>query len=294
MKKIFPSNKSTEFSPDLREWVPTSMDNLLRELDHISKACEQEDHLVLFRGQSNSEWPLDSTFVRDSIKHLFGINTYSDLPVSIRHQVSFHRVIASLLLMKFGTIWKPSKESFEKEKSSDIDPWYELLKNIQQYPENYYSTDFVKGTFFIDWTMYKEIALYFAVFEGRGAKREVSATTGAIWAYDSSSTGNVLQNNKLERILELMAEPTFLNGEKTFPLIFHPQKQTNQLRAQNQKPTYIAQMDFRYDLADVWADYEMRGNEKVFVKLCISQHVKHELAKYLESKSVTEGFVYPH
>jgi len=294
MKKIGPKIKSTACSHDLREWVPTTVDNLLKELDHIANSCVQEDHLILFRGQSNSDWPLDSTFVRDSIKRIFGINVYSDLPNSIRHQVSFHRVIASLLLMKFGTIWKPSQEAFVKEKSHDIDPWYELLKHCQQYPEKYNSIYFNKGTFLIDWTISQEIALYFGVFDGRGVKREISVTNGAIWAYDCSSTGKILQIDKLEKTLNLMAEADFLNGEKTFPIMFHPQKQTNQIRAKNQKPTYIAQMDFRYDLADVWADYEMRNDEKVFVKLHITQTLKKKLANYLESKGITEEFVYPH
>ncbi|HAW52990.1 MAG TPA: hypothetical protein DCX54_11785 [Flavobacteriales bacterium] len=91
-----------------------------------------------------------------------------------------------------------------------------------------------------------------------------------------------------------MTEGDFLNGENTFPLMFHPKKQTNQVRAKNQAPIYIAQMDFRYDLADIWADYEMRKKNKVFTKFHISHTVKHELAKYLESEGVTEEFVYPH
>lgn len=91
-----------------------------------------------------------------------------------------------------------------------------------------------------------------------------------------------------------MAEANFLNGERTFPLMFHPSQQTRQLRAENQKPVYIAQMDFRYDLANVWASYESQGNERVFVKLRIQQHLKPGLAKYLDSKSITEDYVYPH
>ena len=99
--------------------MPSSVENFLRERDQIVKVAEDEDHLVLFRGQSNSEWLLDSTFVRDGILKLFG---FPKVPSSIRQQVSFHRLMASLLLMKFGTIWKPSKEAFEKEKSHGIDP----------------------------------------------------------------------------------------------------------------------------------------------------------------------------
>ena len=293
MKKLGPKLKSTVCSPDGREWVPSTLDNILIELDHIAKTCEDEDHLILFRGQCNHEWFLDSTLVRNGISRLFGITNYQKIPNSIRRQVSFHRLMASVLLMKFGTILKPSKEAYAKENSHGIDPWFELLKNAQQYPEDYNEVYFTQGTFLVDWTMSQNIGLYFAVFEGLRSNRQIGSDDGALWVYDGSSTGNILQELKLERILNLMTEADFLNGERTFPLMFHPRQQTKQLRAENQKPLYIAQMDFRYDLADVWASYELQGNEKVFVKLRIQQHIKSALARYLDSQSVTEGHVYP-
>ena len=271
--------------------MPSSVENFLRERDQIVKVAEDEDHLVLFRGQSNSEWLLDSTFVRDGILKLFG---FPKVPSSIRQQVSFHRLMASLLLMKFGTIWKPSKEAFEKEKSHGIDPWFELLKNAQQYPERYEAVSFVKGTFFVDWTTAQDVGLYFAVYDGQYGSRRIAQTHGALWIYDGSSTGNILQEAKLEKILDLMTGADFLNGDKTFPLMFHPRQQTSQLRGLNQKPIYIAQMDFRYDLADVWASHESQANHSVFVKLHILEHLKSGLAKYLETQGVTEAHVYPH
>ncbi|HAW52989.1 MAG TPA: hypothetical protein DCX54_11780 [Flavobacteriales bacterium] len=135
MKINGPKVKSTFSSPDYREWVPSSAGNLLKELEYITKTNEKDDFLTLFRGQSDSSWLLDSTFLRASVTELFGLAPYQKLPNSIRHQVSFHRAIASLMLLKFGSIYKPSKDVFSKEKSDDIDPWYELLKNSQQYPE---------------------------------------------------------------------------------------------------------------------------------------------------------------
>jgi len=41
-----------------------------------------------------------------------------------------------LFLLKFGTIGKPSQGLLEAEKAHAIDPWFEWLKNLQQYPEN--------------------------------------------------------------------------------------------------------------------------------------------------------------
>lgn len=294
MKISSPKLKSTICASSSREWIPSSIDNLLKEIESIAKISSVNDTLILYRGQTKSDWPLDSTFVRNSITALFGINNYNLLPPSIRHRISFHRSIASLLLMKFDQIVKPSKEAFEKEQSHGIDPYFELLKHVQQYPEKYKESPFIQGTNLIDWTNSLDIALYFATFEGAGDNRKISSGNGAVWVYDASSTGKILQIDKMKKTMDLMTSAEFLNGERTLPLMFHPQKQTNQHRASNQKPIYIAQMDFRYDLADVWYSYDKDKNETAFIKFDIQDAIKHELAKYLESNGVSEERVYPH
>jgi len=90
-----------------------------------------------------------------------------------------------------------------------------------------------------------------------------------------------------------MSSEEFLNADKTLPLIIHPNPQTRQLRSINQVPAYVEQMDFRYDVVDIWADYEMRNNKRVFIKLILSENLKLDAAKYLQSKNVLEDVVYP-
>ena len=174
--------------------------------------------------------------------------------------------------------------------SDGIDPWYELLKNKQQYPENDY---FINGTFLLDWSRSQDIGLYFAVYQGKGGARNISPGHGALWIYDAVATGKTLQTKQVGEILTLMSGEEFLNGNKTFPLLFHPPKQTPQPRAKNQVPVYIAQMDFRYDVAEVWAPYENEKKKKVFIKLILNEELKDTAANYLEAKGVTEQFVYP-
>ncbi len=195
MKIFQPKLKSTVYSDDLREWVPSSFESFLTELDYIISSCEGEDPVPLFRGQTNYEWFVDSTFVRNCIQHIFTISDYHKLNDEIRHTVSFHRAITSLLLLKFGTACKPSQELFEREKHDVTDP------------------------------------------------------------------------------------------------LFHPPKQTLQPRSINQVPVYIAQMDFRHDLADIWAPHE--NEKRVFIKLILSEDLKNSAVKYLESQGATEDFAYP-
>ena len=290
MNLVKPKQISTEHSPDFREWAPSSFESFLIELDHIINSCEGENPVPLFRGQTNYEWFVDSTFVRNCIQNIFGISDYHKLDKEIRETSCFHRTIASLLFLKFGTVWKPSQESIERENNDNIDPWFELLKNLQQYPEKDY---FINGTFLLDWSRSKDIALYFATYKGKGKARSVSTGHGAVWICDTIATGKTLQEKKVGEILSLMNGEEFLNGNKTFPLLFHPPKQTLQGRATNQEPVYIAQMDFCYDVADIWSGYEDQNNKRVFIKLILKEDFKYSAVKYLKSQGVTEEFVYP-
>jgi hypothetical protein len=164
------------------------------------------------------------------------------------------------------------------------------MKTLQQYPEKDY---FIHGTLLLDWSRSKDIALYFATYKGKSEKRTVSSGHGALWIYDAGATGKTRQTKKLGEILSLMNSEEFMSGKKTFPLLFHPPRQTYQPRSTNQAPVYIAQMDFRYDVAEIWASYENHNNKRVFIKLILNEALKAVAAKYLKSKNITEDVVYP-
>jgi hypothetical protein len=288
-----PKLNSLSSNTNERSWSPTSLESLINELDIISETAEQNNSLILFRGQTQKEWPIDSTFVRNCIPVLFNIDDYTKLPTGIRHRSTFHRAVASLLLMKFDQIIKPSQEAYEKEESHGIDPYFELLKNVQQYPEKYLESPYIKGTNYIDWTYGPDIALYFAIFSGIGKQRKVSSNDGALYVYDASSTGNIHQTIKMQQVFDNMTSYDFLNGEGALPLMLHPQKQTLQNRASKQKPVYITQMNFSFSLSEVWEQYEKVNETKVFLKIVINEKLKSEVANYLDSKGVTELHVYP-
>jgi hypothetical protein len=290
MELIQPSLSSTECDPDSRQWVPVSLDALFREMDHAIEQCDGQDPAPLFRGQRDYEWPLDSTFVRKSIEKLFGLSDYARLNPQIRVSRDFHRAIACLLSLKFGVVGIPSSELRRYEREGHGDAWYEFLKNIQQYAEN---DSFIDGTFLLDWTRCRDIALYFAVYEGKGPERKISRGHGAVWLFDAASTRKTLQTQRLGEIMALMKTAEFLNCAHGLPLMFHPQCQTDQPRARNQLPVYISQMDFRYDLADAWAVFENEHQKRVFIKFVVRESIKPVIAQYLEAHHVTESVVYP-
>jgi hypothetical protein len=226
---------------------------------------------------------LDCTFLRSFIETIFALKDYQALNRNIRRSIPFHHSVISLFLLKFGVLSTPSREALQHEKIDGIDPWFEFIKHTQQYPE---SDWFIKGTFAIDWTTSPDIALCFAN-HGR-------TESGAVWICDSVETGKTLQVKKMGEILTLMQERNFSNIPAGIPLIFHPKVQTLQPRAVTQCPVYIAQMDYRADLADAWLTQEAElGDRQIFVKLILPKGSQNECSQYLAENGITREVVYP-
>ena len=58
-------------------------------------------------------------------------------------------------------------------------------------------------------------------------------------------------------------------------------------------PIYIAQMDYRFDIADSWGAYENEQKKSIFIKLIMPKNLKEASARYLTDAGVTEALVYP-
>lgn len=288
MRVISPLFDTTITSADGHEWLPVGFPAFLAELKHIIMACTGDDPAPLFRGQSDSTWLMDCTFVRNFVQKVFSLSNYQSLDRKIRQSGLFHKSVLSLLLLKFGVLSTPSQEAFTRAKSEDIDPWYEFLKHCQQYPEKYPENDrFIHGTCLIDWTTSPDVALYFANDCREGA--------GAIWICDTVETGKTLQIKKLGEILELMHAKNLSDAPASVPLIFHPQLQTFQPRAAEQHPVYVVQMNYSCDLADVWASQEktLKEGRRIFIKLILPDGTHNECTDYLISKGMTTKVIYP-
>lgn len=269
----------------MREWAPTSFGNLLREVEHISANCEGDDPIALFRGHVDYQWRLDCTLVRTMLNEEYR----SDVPYP--RPLSFHTKLVDVLLRKFGTFWEPSQEAFKKELSYGIDPWFELMKRFQQYAKE---DSKPKGTFLIDWTVDRNIALYFSTYAGHGHSRSLRDTPGAIWIWDPYPTGKVYMTKKLGEILPLMRADDFrIAASNSTPLILHPAKQSHMLRAIRQKPVYVSQMDYRYDLADIWASIENASSSIIFKKIILTDVILEECVTHLAQQEIDEETVCP-
>ena len=76
------------------------------------------------------------------------------------------------------------------------------------------------------------------------------------------------------------------------PLLFYPNKQLAHKRAKNQEPVYIAQMDLRVDLSEVWANLH-KPDERIFIKLILPAGTNEECVQYLQDKGMNREFLFP-
>lgn len=286
MRYIAPALSSTVANESTKEWLPRSFTEFLQELRHLEQSFNRQDNLLVFRGHRKREWLLDSTFVRSAKSRLFDITESLRFSKHLSSSLGLHRALLNLFLLKFGTLVQPSKELFDLEPQG-IDPWFELMKRIQQHPDESQDGPFpIKGTNLLDWTRSSKIALYFA--------NESRSGEGAIYVCDATATGNTLQVISVENILEKMDQEGNAGKALGVPLMFHPALQVLNQRAKNQQAMYFAQMDLRVDLETIWREQEKGlAGETIVLKLVLPSGTESEAKEYLLGEGITSEFLYP-
>ena len=288
MKNIDPTHPGTSVNLQTKEWIPNSFNGFLHELNHIATSCKRAHSLALFRGHRKREWLLDSTFVRSFKRTLFGVQLEDkQLSKHIVESSDLHRTLLSLFFLKFGVLMHPSDELQAAVVPHNVDEWFELMKRIQQYPEENVDGDFlIKGTNILDWTRSQDVALYFA--------NEIRNGEGAIYICNATATGKTLQIIPVGEILEKMKASENTHNCLSMPLIFCPPHQISDVRTKNQQAVYFAQMDLRYDLESAWRLYKEKfGGECVIAKLVLPHGTESEASEYLFEKGITKEFIYP-
>jgi hypothetical protein len=287
MKNVAPACSGTVVNERTKEWVPRSFDEFLVELRHLEEKFNTADRLLVFRGHRNRAWLLDSTFVRSCKVILFGREEHGPFLPRLAGSRNLHLALLNLFLLKFGILATPSRPLYELEKSSAIDPWFELMRRVQQHPDELQDGPFcLKGTNILDWTESSDVALYFAN-DGR-------AGAGALYVCDATATGKTRQTIPVSSILDKMNHDGNSGKALGVPLMFHPEHQILNQRAKNQQAIYFAQMEFRVDMETIWRQKEKElDNETIIIKLVLPAGTESEVKEYLSRKEITAEFLYP-
>ncbi len=287
MKNLAPVSTGTIVNELAKEWFPKSFDDFLLELQHIENLFNRDDNLVVFRGHRKKEWLLDSTFVRSCKAVLFGLKEHDKFSQRLCNSRDLHLALLNLFLLKFGTLVHPSQELADLEAKHGIDPWFELLKRVQQHPNEMQDGPFcIRGTNILDWTKSADVALYFAN-EGRNGD-------GALYICDATATGKTQQIIPVGGILEKMDKEGNSGKALGVPLVFHPARQILNQRAKNQQAIYFSQMDLRVDLETIWREQEKGlADQTIVLKLVLPSGTESKVKKYLLGKGITSEFLFP-
>jgi len=107
--------------------------------------------------------------------------------------------------------------------------------------------------------------------------------------------GSILHRDKrVGEILQLFEKAIYNERAAGCPLVFHPRDQILQQRAKNQDAVYIAQMDLRYDLTELWVKM-MENNEEdlFFIKLALPSGTLNECSGWLNKEGITRKWLFP-
>ena len=265
--------------------MPDSFEDCLRELEHASAVFSRSSQAVLYRGQRDRSWLIESTLSR-SLKHnWFSIPTGHQFNEPAQNLFELHRLLVSAVLWKFGHAIGPNPELLAlEEQDQEIDSWFELMKRLQQHPEKEKDWDGLPGTPLVDWSQSADVGLFFA------NRHRTSSQSGAIYMVDATAIGNIQMTLKVAEILRLL-ESTLHDRPPGLPLLFCPPRQIKMLRATRQSARYFMQMDLRYDLSQIWRIHEQNIGKRVLLKLILPAGTDEAIASYLQQKGLDESFV---
>lgn len=275
MRKQSPTSAATDVLDD-HTWHPNNFEALLEEIRYLEALAkcvhEGEGPTLLYRGQSSAKWELNSTFARWFQDHY---NPYS---------FDAYELGTRLLLDHFGNRCAPSAELFKVCAENDgMDPWFELMKRIQQHPE---SPEFKelhgRGTNLIDWSRSADVGLCFG---SDSPDRE-----GALYIFDAQEAGNVLVQTPYRETLDRWQSSLDAGQAPGYPLLFCPPKQHAYQRAKRQHANYLAQFDLRAPIEEVWEAKEREtSGGRIYMKLILTPDVKVQLNRVLLERGMVSS-----
>lgn len=287
MEEFQPISPTTKVysSPTDWAWKPDSFENCLRELEHTTAVLSRSNHQILYRGQRDRSWLIDSTIARSLKQNWLGTPVGHQFNQRAQNTFELHRLLVSAVLWKFGHVICPKPELLALEQQhQELDPWFELMKRLQQHPEKEKDWEQLPGTPLVDWSLSPDIGLFFA------NRHRMSSQSGAVFIADATEMGQIQMTIKVAEILRIL-EKRLHDRSPGLPLLFCPPKQTMMLRAKRQAARYFAHMDLRCDLSEIWRIHEQNIGKRILLKLILPADTDAAFANYLHEKGLDESYV---
>lgn len=266
-------------------WKVGSLTGLLKEINGL-KGIEERP---LWRGHEHSTWQLDSTMARWVRQNLRN-RTLSSLVEKTSFESAFGDY-SRFALFKFKHVLKPSSQFLAICKKKKLDPHFEVIKNLQQFPEIYSDWIVQSGTPMQDWTENPNAALFFVVSNSTGAP--LVNGQGAVFAFLKSRSGNTWIKGPVSDLFEEWERAVDEGRRPGTPLIVCPEKQMAEDRPRAQDAIYVLQADLSLPLDVYWLKRSEEIAKQIFLKLLIPSSVKLDVWEYLQAQYVTAESLFP-
>lgn len=190
---------------------------------------------LIFRGQMNSEWKINSTFARRDL-----IQDWIKTPAGL--ELAYKELGAHL----FNAL--PSDELEIADRDSGLDSYFELHRMIQQHPEKFDARCRETGTMLVDWSQCFRVALAFAC----EVRSNEPSRDGVFYVLDPKGLEDWSWPRKTVEAYATLYSQLGRGQVVSPPMILrYPQKQKSYPRVERQKPVYTMQVDITcpHDLA---------------------------------------------
>lgn len=266
-------------------WRVNSLNGLLAEIASIKEVEEAP----LWRGHADSTWTLDSTMARWVQANLRN-KTFSSLIERVSPQSSFGD-FSRFALFKFKHALKPAVAFEDVCRKNNLDPHFEVIKNLQQFPEIYSDWMVQTGTPMLDWSEDPFLASYFTISNANGDS--LISGQGAIFAFLKSRSGNTWIKTSVDELFDAWEAAIDKQEKPGMPLIIHPESQMDEERPRAQKAVYVLQADLANPLDIYWHKKSEEIGKQIFLKVLVPSHVKIDLWEYLKGQHITNESLFP-
>lgn len=280
---------------DIHLVTPSNLEDLIKA---IQDAKREHGPKLMYRGQRNAAWEINSSFSRGFTKETLEV---------IRNPLTREEVksygIALMSFLNYFLSMKPSEEVIRKLNGQGC-RYFEVTRHHQQ---NFLKSKIhgikeinLPGSPIIDFTFDALIALFFANFEidytteGIQPKLLDARSTDAV-IYIVNYQAFEIYTTFGEILLSYKLSDTENRGFKR-PCIISPLHQLNDkndMKPKRQQAFYVVHIDSRYSLDSSLSIIEASMGKKMYSKIIVPKSLFEECREFLFSRNYTLDYLFP-
>jgi|GEM_PF-1714173 hypothetical protein len=282
-------------SDDPHVVFPSSLDDLIKA---IQKAQKEHGPKLMYRGQMDVSWEINSSFSRGFTKE-----TLQTIRAPLTRGEVKSYGIALMSFLNYFLSMKPSEEVIQNLNGKGC-PYFEVTRHHQQNSlksKIHGIQDLnIPGSPIVDFTFDALIALFFANFEidykTEGLQPhllDIRSTDAAIYVVNYEAFK--IYTSFKEILLDYKLSDTENRGFKAPCIIslLHQLNDKNDMKPKRQQAFYVVHIDSRYSLDSSLSIIEASMSKKMYSKIVVPKSLFEECREFLFGRNYTLDHLFP-